>query len=119
MFIVKAGAIIACNQGALPTPLNVIRPFIKTQYTPCANVNDFVPMVNIVPFGICRSPMNPAFKPPIIPPCTPIITNPWSASNSSKKLSGCAILTSNATCKCQLGGTISILFAGQMQVKLS
>ena len=32
---------------------------VNTSYVPAANIMDNIPMVNIMPFGMCQSPANP------------------------------------------------------------
>ena len=56
-----------------------------TSDQPAANINDHVPMTNIMPFGMCMSPSNPAFVSataaafgtPTPVPCTPVTPAPW------------------------------------------
>ena len=54
------GAQMMCTMGMAPSNL-VVLP-INTTFTdqmPDANIMDHIPMVNILPFGMCMSPANP------------------------------------------------------------
>src|ERR1035438_9294538 len=54
------GAEMMCSFGAAPSSL-VVLPVNKTftDQVPDANIMDHVPMVNIMPFGVCMSIANP------------------------------------------------------------
>jgi hypothetical protein len=58
---------LQCTWGA-PSSL-VVLPVnrVMTSFVPAANIMDHKPMVNIMPFGMCTSPANPA-SPPRRPP---------------------------------------------------
>ena len=54
------GAMMMCTFGMAPSSL-VVLPVnrVMTDQVPDANIMDHVPMVNIMPFGMCMSPSNP------------------------------------------------------------
>ena len=112
--IVKAGATVICTMGTIPTTLLIPFSTVHTLHMPIATIEDYN-LTNIITFGICNSPANPAFKPPIIPPCVPILES-WSPGSSTVKIKGCPVLNFSSKCQCQYGGTISIISAGQFQV---
>src|SRR5436305_1701869 len=54
------GAMMTCTMGMAPSSL-VVLPInrVMTNEVPDANIMDHVPLVNIMPFGMCMSPANP------------------------------------------------------------
>jgi len=57
---VTEGAVLMCSFGVAPSMLNVVVPTVTAGSMPAANIMDAVPMVNIMPFGMCVTPSNPA-----------------------------------------------------------
>lgn len=122
--LVCNGAGLMCTFGAAPSAL-VVPPLNRVlSGTPAANIMDFKPMVNILPFGMCKSMSNPAvaaataaklgvFTPM---PCVPVIPAPW-APGCLKTMIG-SLPALNNTCKttCAYGGVISITNPGQTTV---
>ena len=54
------GAMMQCSFGVAPSSL-VVLPANRTMTgTPAANIMDNIPMLNIMPFGMCTSMSNPA-----------------------------------------------------------
>src|ERR1700710_2684104 len=81
-------AATACTFGLAPGVLMVTpekRVGCVEGVMPAANILDFVPMKNIMPFGMCISPANPAVATAtaaalgvLTPmPCIPVVTSPW------------------------------------------
>ncbi|MCQ2337675.1 MAG: DUF4280 domain-containing protein [Paludibacteraceae bacterium] len=116
---VTNGALLRCTMGAAPVPLTVVGMRPMCQNMPMANIMDFAPMVNIKPFGVCRSMANPtvasataAAMGVLTPmPCIPVITGPWSPGGQEKICNFPALLD-NCKCMCAYGGNISITFPG-------
>ena len=55
------GALLQCSMGMAPSGLTVLPVNrVNTGNQPDANSMDNVPFVNIMPFGMCMSPANPA-----------------------------------------------------------
>ena len=108
-----------CSMGMAPSTLSVLGMRPKVGNMPAANIMDFAPMVNIKPFGMCRSLANPtvasataAAMGVLTPmPCIPVITGPWTPA-AQVKVSMMPALLNNARCMCAYGGSISINFAG-------
>src|SRR4051794_37388500 len=81
------GASMMCTFGAAPSSLVVlpVGKFAFTNQMPDANIMDHVPMLNIMPFGMCMSPSNPTVAAAtaaalgvLTPrPCTPATPAPW------------------------------------------
>src|SRR6516162_5891547 len=80
------GATLQCSMGMAPSSL-VVLPVnrVTTGQQPDANIMDHVPMVNIMPFGMCMSLANPevasataAALGVLTPmPCIPNTPSPW------------------------------------------
>jgi hypothetical protein len=54
------GAMLKCSMGVAPSTL-VVLPIhrVMSSSQPAANIKDHIPMVNIMPFGMCSSLSNP------------------------------------------------------------
>ena len=110
------GAMLQCSFGMAPSTLSVIIPLRPN----CGNmlmatIMDYIPMANIMPFGMCQSMANPtvasataAAMGVLTPmPCIPVIAAPW-APSGQVKIGGLPALINNAKCMCSYGGQISI-----------
>jgi len=54
------GATMMCSFGMAPSSLVVLPTnMVFTSEMPDANIMDNIPLVNIMPFGMCMSPANP------------------------------------------------------------
>gem|GEM_PF-177836 len=92
---------------------------------PQANIMDNKPMVNILPFGLCRSLANPvvasatsAAMGTLTPmPCIPNTPAPWMPGNPKALVSNKPALHKPSKLMCAYAGTISIVNPGQMTVK--
>jgi len=79
-------------------------------------VNDHVPWVNIVGFGLCRSMGNPqvvtataAALGVVTPqPCDPIVNAVWSPGATVVTIDDTPALSSDSTCDCMWFGRIEI-----------
>lgn len=117
---VTNGALLQCSFGMAPSPLTIVGMRPMNQNMPMANIMDFAPMVNIKPFGMCKSMSNPqvaaataAAMGVLTPmPCIPVITAPW---NPAAQVKVCQLpaLLDNGKCICAWGGQISVNFPGQ------
>ena len=121
------GATLKCS-SAVPPGIStfVVVPIIHRMLTsnqPAANINDHVPMVNVMPFGMCMSPANPAFVAataaalgtPTPVPCTPATPAPWVTGAVSPPviLDGVPALDNVSVLTCTLGGAITIAYPGE------
>jgi hypothetical protein len=101
------GTLMMCDFGVAPAGLIV---------EPAANILNIIPIVNIPPFVLCESPMNPevialtlaALGVPTPAPCLPIVVDPWVAP-STVLMDGMPVLTEGAFCECLWGGTIDLI----------
>ena len=116
------GAMLQCSFGMAPSTLNVIVPLRpKCGNMLMANVTDFAPMVNIMPFGMCQSMANPtvasataAAMGVLTPmPCIPVIAAPW-APGGQERISNMPALLDNCKCICNWGGNISVTMPGNV-----
>lgn len=126
-FAVTNGAQLTCPFGVAPSNLIITpenRVMIGTQ--PAATINDFVPMKNIMPFGMCNTLTNPqvaaataAALGVLTPmPCIPVTTAPWTPGSSKVMIGKMPALTSTSTCMCVWGGSISVVNPGQTSVQI-
>ena len=54
------GAMLTCSFGMAPSALTVLPVNrVQTEHQPAATIQDHVPNVNIMPFGMCTTPTNP------------------------------------------------------------
>lgn len=122
---VVMGALMQCNMGAAPSSLMVL-PANRTMACnmPAANIMDYVPMMNIMPFGTCMSMANPmvaaataAALGVLTPmPCIPMTVAPWVVGAPTVLIGNMPALNNSSKCMCAWGGSISINFAGQATV---
>jgi hypothetical protein len=82
--------------------------------------------VNLAPFGMCQSPINPqvaaataAALGVLTPqPCVPAAAGPWTPGSKSVAITGGgpAMLSDACQCACQWGGRIQVQDAGQTEI---
>jgi Domain of unknown function (DUF4280) len=119
------GAITMCTFGVAPATFNVL-PIHRmiTSDQPAANINDFAPMVNVMPHGMCITPSNPevaaataAAMGVLTPvPCMPVTTAPWTpgAVAPPVMLDGAFVLDDISILMCAWGGVITFTFPGEV-----
>jgi hypothetical protein len=116
------GAVLKCTMGAAPSSM-VVLPLHRTLTSnqPAANINDHVPLVNIMPFGVCQSILNPATAAAtaaalgvLTPgPCLPNTPAPWVPGSPTVLLDNMPALNKSSMLTCVAGGMISVEFEGQ------
>jgi hypothetical protein len=121
------GATIQCSFGLSPSTLTVLPVNMVTAGTlPAASVNDTVPMTNVMPFGMCIAPTNPAFiaatsaalGTPTPVPCVPIIPSPWAPGATKVQIRGAPALHGGCMAMCTWAGAITISNPGQVVVQV-
>ncbi|KJK02746.1 hypothetical protein UB43_05565 [Pseudomonas sp. 21] len=123
---VCSGATLQCSFGVAPSVLNVL-PVNRTLTggMPAANLQDHIPLLNILPFGLCTSPANPTVAAAtaaalgvLTPmPCIPATAAPWIPGGPpTVLLGGMPALDANGTLMCTWGGAIKVVFPGQVQM---
>lgn len=119
------GATLQCTFGLAPSTL-IVLPVnrVLTCNQPAANINDYIPMVNIMPFAMCSSIANPAVAAAtaaalgvLTPmPCLPVIPAPWVAGAPTVLLANMPSLNNISKLTCMWAGVISINNPGQTTV---
>ncbi|MFM9902642.1 MAG: DUF4280 domain-containing protein [Polaromonas sp.] len=121
---VVTGASIMCSFGAAPSVLSPIPkgPPVMAGGPPVCTIMDHVPIANIKPFGVCRSPANPmvaaamAIPPPGVlkpMPCIPVTPAPWVPGSPTVLINNFPALNNSSKCMCTWGGVIQIVVPGQ------
>ncbi len=117
------GATLMCSFGVAPSTLVVLpQNRTLTSNMPAANIMDHKPMVNIMPFGMCTTPSNPAVASAtaaamgvLTPmPCVPATTAPWITGTPTVLLGNMPALDNTHTLMCMWGGVISVVNPGQV-----
>ena len=116
------GAMLQCSFGAAPSTL-VVLPVntVITSNMPAANIMDHIPMLNILPFGVCSSMANPvviaatAAKLGVMTPmpCVPATPAPWIPGSPTVLLGNMPSLQDSSKLMCTWGGVIQVLVPGQ------
>lgn len=121
------GAQMMCSFGMAPSSLVVLPTNrVNTDMVPDANIMDYIPMVNIMPFGMCITPSNPevasataAALGVLTPmPCIPVTTSPWVAGAPTVNLGNFPTLDNISTLMCMWGGVITFVDAGEETVNV-
>jgi len=124
---VTAGAVMMCSFGVAPSSL-VVLPTNKTMATtPAANIMDYIPMTNIMTFGMCMSIANPVVASAtaaalgvLTPmPCIPATAAPWAPGSPTVMIGMMPALNSTSKCMCTWGGVISITYPGQVTTNIA
>lgn len=118
---------LTCSFGVAPAQLMVL-PInrVFTSKMPAANIMDHIPIVNILPFGMCTSMANPmvaaataAALGVLTPmPCIPVTPAPWAPGDPTVMIANQPCVGNSSTCNCVWGGLISIINPGQTTVNV-
>ena len=121
------GAQLQCTFGTSPSNL-VVLPinFVKAENQNSANIMDYIPMTNIMPFGMCQSIANPqvaaatsAALGVLTPqPCIPATTSPWTPGSPTVKIKNQPALDTPSVCNCMWAGVIQIKQEGQQNEQI-
>lgn len=120
---VCSGATMKCSMGTGQARLTVLP--IRTVFLtgqPMANISDHLSMVNLAPFGRCRSLGFPATASAtaanhgvLTPmPCMHNTPFPWMGGKNDYIIKGDPALLKSSTCQCMWGGAISLVTDGQV-----
>jgi len=124
------GAQMMCSFGLAPSALVVlpVGKFTFTDQQPDANIMDHVPMMNIMPFGMCISMANPqvaaataAALGVLTPqPCIPVTPSPWvpGAVSPMVQLGNQPSLDNVSTLMCNWAGVITFVTPGEFTVMI-
>ena len=118
-------SLIKCIFGMIPTPLTVLPDRTVTAETMLmGNITDMIPLINILPFGMCTSLANPevlvatiaAFGVLTPMPCIPVIVDPWLTEALDVIVTEGPALDQTATIMCAWAGLIHIEEPGNFTV---
>lgn len=115
-----------CSFGVSPSTLNVLPTNRVVTTMPIANIMDNKPMVNVMPFGMCRSLANPAVaaataanKGVLTPqPCVPVTTAPWMPGSPTVLVANMPALSHQSKLICNWGGMIQFTSPGQTTIQV-
>ena len=117
------GAQLMCSMGFAPSAL-VVLPLnrVLSSNQPAANIMDHKPMLNILPFGMCRSPANPTVAAAtaaalgvLTPmPCIPNTPAPWVPGAPTVLLGNMPALDNTCKLTCLWAGMIQVVMPGQV-----
>lgn len=121
------GAQLKCSMGKAPSALVVTPvPRVMAEGVPAATVADHVPLVNILPFGMCDAPANPAviaataaaFGVHTPMPCVPVTPAPWMPGAPTVAYGGMLALDDASKCLCTWGGVVSVAQAATVRTAI-
>ena len=119
------GAVLQCSFGLAPAALQVLPvKRVMAGGPPAANIMDNVPLVNILPFGLCSSLANPTVASAtaaalgvLTPmPCVPATTAPWAPGVPTVLIGEMPALDASCMLMCMWAGVITVTMAGQFTV---
>lgn len=118
---VCTGAMLQCSMGLAPSTFNATPRTVMTSNMMAGNIIDFVPNVNIMPFGACTSPANPtvaaataAAMGVLTPmPCIPATVVPWATGSPTVLVENMPALNDSSKLICMWAGVISVVMPGQ------
>ncbi|WP_248323889.1 MULTISPECIES: DUF4280 domain-containing protein [unclassified Caballeronia] len=114
---VSMGATLQCSFGMAPSTLVVLPTNrVLCEGPPAANIMDHIPLVNIMPFGMCNAPANPAvaaataaaFGTPTPAPCVPATAQPWTPGAITVQIANAPSLDNLSVCPCNWGGVVNV-----------
>ncbi len=121
-FVCK-GAKLKCSMGSQESDLNVIHPTnsVNLHGQFMANIQDYKPMMNIMPFGQCKSLANPVVAAATAAnygvlremPCIPNTTSPWMLGKLNVQVKGQSALMDDCKLTCMWAGIIEVSNNGQ------
>ena len=121
------GAMMQCTFGMAPSSLVVLPTnMVFTDQVPDANIMDHIPMVNIMPFGMCMSPANPVVAAAttaalgvLTPmPCIPNTPAPWVPGAPTVLLANAPTLDNTSQLMCTWAGVITFATPGEVTVEV-
>lgn len=124
---VSMGALMTCTFGVAPSALVVLpKNKVLCEGPPAANIMDHIPMVNIMPFGMCSSMANPmviaataaALGVPTPMPCIPATSAPWVPGAPTVMIASMPALDNVSKCLCDWGGAIAFTTAGTVKTMI-
>lgn len=123
---VCGGAMMSCSFGAAPSALMVLPVNRVLTSMPIATIMDNIPLVNILPFGMCSSPSNPTVAAAtaaalgvLTPmPCIPVTPAPWVPGSPTVLIANYPALNNSSKLMCSWGGVIQINNPGTANIQV-
>lgn len=117
------GAKLKCSMGDSNSELDIIHPLkpVFMQGNNVASIMDYKPMVNIKPFGKCKSLANPIVASATAAnygvlrpmPCIPNTVSPWMKGKIDSYIKGQQALMDDCKLNCVWAGIIEVSDDGQ------
>ncbi len=125
-FGVCGGAVLSCSFGMIPSVFNVLPTARVVSSMPLGCIMDNIPLVNIMPFGMCSSPANPTVAAAtaaalgvLTPmPCIPMLPGPWAPGSPTVLVGGKPALNNSCKLTCAYGGIIQINNPGTTDIQV-
>ena len=113
------GSMCQCPMGVAPTPLTFLPGTLLGPTGPVGQIPDCIPFLNIIPFGVCKSMVNPmtasltaaalgVFTPG---PCIPVPAGTWLPIKPNVLAPKGPVVTSDSMLICAYAGVIQIKVA--------
>jgi len=123
---VRQGAKLSCSMGSAQSAMQLSHPVspVLVCGAPMAGMTDNQTFVNIAPFGLCKSLINPTVAAATAAaggklqemPCIPNMLIPWLNTKPDVLVKGRPALTDGSRCVCMWSGIIEVKSAGQNSV---
>ena len=118
---VNNGSVLKCSFGAAPSTMMVTpENLVNALNQPAATIFDHVPVKNIMPFGMCSAPTNPAViaaqGSPV--PCIPATTSPWVPGAPTVMIKNKPALNDSSQCLCTWLGVIKVQMSSAQTVNI-
>jgi uncharacterized Zn-binding protein involved in type VI secretion len=118
---VTAGTTLQCSFGAAPSALAVMPANRVLSGAPAATIMDSAPLLNVMPFGVCKSIANPqvaaataAALGVLTPmPCLPVTPAPWASGSPTVLIGGQPALQNSSKLMCAWAGVIQVVATAQ------
>lgn len=105
-----------CSFGLAPSALVVVPqgPPVMMENKFAATIMDHVPMMNIMPFGMCTAPTNPAVIAQLGAPsaCVPVTPAPWVPGSPTVLIGNKPALNNSCKLMCMWAGVIQVVNPG-------
>lgn len=124
--VIVQGTLLKCGFGNAPAPIVTLPDAKVNAMLPVAVKSDYIPFLNILPFGMCSNPANPmvaaataAALGALTPmPCIPCTVQEWTGACSKVKVHGKEAINMDSKLNCLYGGSIQAVVPVQPTVLL-
>ncbi|MBV8605538.1 MAG: DUF4280 domain-containing protein [Pelomonas sp.] len=118
---VCTGAMMQCTMGLAPSSFVATPRPVMTSNMQAGTIMDHAPIMNVPPFGMCKSPANPqvaaataAALGVLTPmPCVPVLPAPWIPGAPTVLITNFPALDNTCKLLCAWAGQISFTTPGQ------